>query len=66
MVDGGGTVVDGGGSNGGDDGSVTGTAKGGKAGEKVPETGDSALDFYGAAAGLLAIAGAALSQRESE
>ena len=66
VIDGGGTAVDGGGSNGGDDGSATGTAKGGKAGEKVPETGDSALDFYGAAAGLLAIAGAALSQCESE
>ncbi len=68
VVDGGGTVVDGGetGNDGSNDATAAGAAKGGKAGEKVPETGDSALDFYGAAAGLLAIAGAALSRCESE
>ena len=63
-VDGGGSMVDGGGSDG--DGAGAGTAKGGKKGEKVPETGDASVDPYGALAGVLAVTGAAMAKSAAE
>ncbi len=57
-VDGGATVVDGGSSEGEGASSGAGTKKGGK----TPETGDSSLDLGVAAAGFLALAGAAMAK----
>lgn len=64
VVDGGGTVVDGGSADG--DGTGSGTAKGSKKGEKVPETGDSSIDLGAIAAGFLALTGAAMARSASE
>ncbi len=58
-------VIDGGGASDGDS-SNAGTAKGGKKGEKVPQTGDSSVDLCGALAGALAVTGAAMAKSAAE